>query len=117
MLFLIYTMGMNTPIIISTTNDIPGRTVSEIRGIARGSTVRARMVAFDIVAFIKNLVGGELSEYTKLQADAREQAIVRMVEDAQSLGADAIIGVRFESATVMQGASELYVYGTAVTLK
>ena len=108
---------MNTDIILSTTNEIPKRTIVDIKGIARGSTVRARMVAFDITATIKNLVGGELSEYTKLQADSREQAIARMVADATAMGADAVVGVRFESATIAQGASELYVYGTAVTLE
>lgn len=103
--------------IITTTDTIPGRKIKQIVGIARGSTVRSRMVVFDIVSGIRGLIGGELNEYTQLQADAREQAIERMTEDAQSMGADAIVGIKFESATVMQGASELYVYGTAVTLQ
>ena len=103
--------------IITTTHTVPNKEIAEIKGIARGSTVRARMFMYDIVSGLKNIVGGELSEYTKLQADSREQAIERMIEDAKSMGADAIVGVRFESATLMQGAAELYAYGTAVTLK
>lgn len=103
--------------IITTTDTVPGKEISEIKGIARGSTVRSRMVVFDIFSAIRNVVGGELNEYTKLQADSREQAIERMIADATKMGADAVVGIKFESATVMQGASELYVYGTAVTLR
>lgn len=102
--------------IISTTAEIPGRTITEIKGIARGSTVRSRMFAYDILSGFRSIIGGELNEYTQLQADAREQAIERMMADAEAMGADAVVGIRFESATLMQGASELYVYGTAVTL-
>ena len=103
--------------ILTTTAEVPGKEIMEIKGIARGSTVRARMVVFDIFSTLRNLIGGELNEYTKLQADSREQAIQRLKEDAESMGADAVVGIRFESATVMQGATELYAYGTAVTLK
>ena len=81
--------------IISTTETIPSKEISEILGIARGSTVRARNVARDVFASIKNLVGGEIEEYTKLQAQSREQALSRMIEDAQKSGADAIVNVRF----------------------
>ena len=104
-------------IILSTTEKIPYREVSEIIGIARGSTVRARNIGRDITAIFKSIVGGELSEYTKLQADAREQALMRMVADAEQYGADAIIGVRITTSMVMNGAAEIAAYGTAVKLK
>ncbi len=104
-------------IIYSTTEFIPGKEIAEILGIARGSTVRARNVGRDIFAGFKNLVGGEITEYTKLQADAREQALKRMLDDGKRLNADAIINIRFQSSTIMQGASEILAYGTAVKLK
>ena len=103
--------------ILTTTETIPGREIIEILDIARGSTVRARNVGRDIFAGLKNIVGGEISEYTRLQANSREQAIERMVDDAMDLGADAIINVRFTTAMVMQGAAEILAYGTAVKLK
>lgn len=102
--------------IITTTEHIPGKEVTEILGIARGSTVRARNVGRDIFAGLKNLVGGEISEYTRLQAESREQALQRMIEDAENLGADAVINVRMGTSMIMQGTSELLVYGTAVKL-
>lgn len=102
--------------IISTTETIPGKEISEILGIARGSTVRARNVGRDIFAGLKNIVGGEISEYTKLQAQSREQALQRMQDDAKQLGADAIVNVRITTSMVMQGASEILAYGTAVKL-
>ena len=104
-------------ILISTTETIPGKEITEMLGIARGSTVRARNVGRDIFAGFKNLVGGEISEYTKLQAESREQALQRMIEDAKRLGADAIVNVRLQTSMIMQGASELLAYGTAVKLK
>ena len=103
--------------ITTTTSPIPGKEVSEILGISRGSTVRARNIGRDIFAGLKNIVGGEISEYTRLQAQSREQAFQRMVKDAQSMGADAVINVRFTTAMVMQGAAEMLAYGTAVKLK
>ncbi|MDC0955691.1 YbjQ family protein [bacterium] len=103
--------------IITTTENIPNKEVTEILGIARGSTVRARNVAKDIFAALKGVVGGEISEYTKLQADSREQALQRMYKDAEKMGADAVINVRMTTSMVMQGASELLAYGTAVKLK
>ena len=103
--------------IISTTETIPSREISEILGIARGSTVRARNVARDIFAGIKNLVGGEIEEYTKLQALSREQAHSRMIEDAKKNGADAIVNVRFMTSVISQGAAEVLAYGTSVKLK
>ena len=103
--------------ITTTTSTIPGKEVSEILGISRGSTVRARNIGRDIFAGLKNIVGGEISEYTRLQAQSREKAFQRMVKDAQSMGADAVINVRFTTAMVMQGAAEMLAYGTAVKLK
>lgn len=102
--------------IVSTIDTVPGRDITEILGVARGSTVRARNVGRDIFAGLKNLVGGEISEYTKLQAEAREQALERAVKDAERLGADAIINVRMTTSMIMQGASEILAYGTAVKL-
>jgi uncharacterized protein YbjQ (UPF0145 family) len=103
--------------ILTTTHSVPGKEISEILGIARGSTVRTRNVGRDIVASLKNLVGGEIEEYTKLQAHAREQAIQRMTDDARKLGADAIIGIGITTAMVARGAAEIMAYGTAVKLK
>ena len=103
--------------ITTTTANIPGKEVLEILGISRGSTVRARNIGRDIFAGLKNIVGGEISEYTRLQAQSREQAFQRMVKDAESMGADAVINVRFTTAMVMQGAAEMLAYGTAVKLK
>lgn len=103
--------------ILTTTNSIPGREITEIAGVVRGSTVRAKSVGRDIMASLKNLVGGEIEEYTQLQADAREQAIQRMIDDAERLNADAIIGIRIATAMVTRGAAEILAYGTAVKIK
>ena len=103
--------------ITTTTANIPGKEVLEILGISRGSTVRARNIGRDIFAGLKNIVGGEISEYTRLQAQSREQAFQRMVKDAESMGADAVINVRFTTSMVMQGAAEMLAYGTAVKLR
>ncbi len=103
--------------ILVNTDYIAGKEISETLGIARGSTVRARNIGRDIFAGLKNLVGGEIEEYTKLQAHAREQAMERMVQDAEKMGADAIVNVRLTTAMVMQGAAEMLAYGTAVKLK
>ena len=102
--------------IVTTTESIPNKEISEILGVARGSTVRARNIGSDIFAGLKNIVGGEITEYTKLQAQSREQAIQRMIDDAKTLNADAIINIRFTTSMVMQGASEILAYGTAVKL-
>ena len=103
--------------IVTTTESIPNKELSDILGIARGSTVRARNIGSDIFAGLKNIVGGEINEYTKLQAHSREQAMERMISDAKRLGADAIVNVRLTTSTVMQGASEILAYGTAVKIK
>ena len=97
-----------------TTETVAGKTIKESLGTVRGSTVRARNIGRDIFAGLKNIVGGEISEYTKLLADSREQALKRMLDDAQQLGADAIVNVRFTTSQVMQGAAEMLAYGTAV---
>lgn len=102
--------------ILSNTETVPNREIIEILGIARGSTVRARNIGRDIFAGLKNIVGGEIEEYTKLLAQSREQAMLRMLNDAQKLGADAIVNIRFTTSMVMQGTSEILVYGTAVKL-
>ncbi len=103
--------------ITTTTDFIPDQEISDILGIARGSTVRARNIGNDIFAGLKNIVGGEIDEYTKLQAQSREQALQRMIDDAQKMGADAVLNVRFTTSMVMQGAAEILAYGTAVKLK
>lgn len=103
--------------IITTTHQIPNKEVSQILGIARGGTVRARSIGRDIFAGLKNLVGGEIVEYTKLQAESREQALERMIDDATKMGADAVIGVKISTSLITQGASEILTYGTAVKLK
>lgn len=100
-----------------TTETIAGKEISENLGTVRGSTVRARNIGRDIFAGLKNLVGGEISEYTQLLAQAREQATQRMLQDAQRLGADAVVNVRYNTSQVMQGAAEMLAYGTAVKLK
>lgn len=103
--------------IFVTTETIQGKEILESLGTVRGSTVRARNIGRDIFAGLKNIVGGEISEYTQLLADAREQAIKRMLDDANKLGADGIVNVRFTTSQVMQGAAEMLAYGTAVKFK
>ncbi len=103
--------------IIVNTPEIPNQEIIEVHGIARGSTVRSRNFGTDIFAGLKNLIGGEISEYTKLLADSREQALSRMQEDALKMGANAVLNVRITTSMVMQGTSEILAYGTAVTVK
>ena len=100
--------------ILSTVPEIPGRRVVRSVGLVRGNTIRARALGRDIMAVMRAIAGGEVTEYTKMMAEAREQAIDRMIEDAESLGADAVIGLRFQTAYVMSGAAEILCYGTAV---
>lgn len=102
--------------ILSTTHSVPNREITEILGIARGSTVRSRNIGRDILAGLKNIVGGEIEEYTQLQAQAREQAMQRMVNDAKRLGVDAIVGIEITTAMVTSGAAEILAFGTAVKL-
>lgn len=103
-------------IIVTTTDGVAGREVTEIIGLVRGSTVRAKHIGSDIVASLRNLVGGEVKEYAQLLAAAREQAYDRMLSDAAALGADAIVATRMETSTIQQAASEIVFYGTAVRL-
>jgi len=102
---------------IVTTDEIKGYEITEVIGLVRGNTIRARAIGKDIMAGLKNLIGGEIHEYTKMIAESREQALDRMVDEAEDKGADAIIGVRFTTSSVMQGAAELFAYGTAVKIK
>jgi uncharacterized protein YbjQ (UPF0145 family) len=103
--------------IIVNTPEIHNKKIKETLGIARGSTVRARNVGQDIFAGLKNIIGGEISEYTKLQAQSREQALQRMIEDAERMGANAIVKIRLTTSMVMQGCSEILAYGTAVVVE
>lgn len=103
--------------IIVTSDRIEGKKTVKTLGMVKGSTIRARHVGRDIVAGLRSIVGGEIAEYTKLMAEAREQAIQRMVEQAEEMGANAILETRFVTSMVMSGASELLVYGTAVVVE
>ena len=100
--------------IISNTESIPGRSIVEFYGVVTGNTVRAKHVGRDIMAGLKNIVGGELVGYTELLQDSRKEATSRMVEQAQSMGANAVVNVRFATSSISQGAAELFAYGTAV---
>ena len=102
---------------IVTTEEIPGKTVKKTLGLVRGNTIRARHVGRDISAALKNIVGGEITDYTKMMAESREQALDRMVEEAESLGANAIVAVKFTTSMIMQSASEILAYGTAVVIE
>jgi uncharacterized protein YbjQ (UPF0145 family) len=104
-------------VIVVTASGITGKRVVRTLGLVRGNTIRARHIGRDIMAGLRNIVGGEVSEYTKLLAEAREQALDRMVEEARGLGANAIIDVRFTTSMVMHGAAELLAYGTAVVVE
>lgn len=101
---------------ISTTENIAGYEIVEVLDMARGNAVRAKHVGVDFVAGLKSIVGGEISGYTKLQAESREHAIDRMIADAEHLGADAVVGVRMTTAMIARGASEMVCYGTAVKI-
>ena len=103
--------------IITTTPTIQGKRIVRTLGIVRGNTIRARHIGRDITAALRNIVGGEISEYTKLFGESREQAIDRMVEEARELGANAVVEVRFMTSMVMQAAAELLAYGTAVVVE
>jgi len=104
-------------IIITTGNEVPGKRIVEVLGVVKGNTVRARNIGRDIGAGFKNMVGGEIKSYTDMATNARDEAYNRMVNEAIDLKADAIIGVRFTTSMIMQGASEMFAYGTAVKVK
>ena len=106
-----------TGMITTTQDELADYEIYETLGLVRGNTIRARHVGKDIVAGLRTLVGGEIYEYTKMLAEAREQAIDRMIEEAQGLGADAIVCLRFTTSPVMAGAAELLAYGTAVKIR
>jgi len=103
--------------IVVNTESIDGKRVVRTLGLVRGNTIRARHLGRDVTALLRNIVGGEISEYTKLFAESREQAIDRMVEEAESLGANAVVNVRFTTSMVMTAAAELMAYGTAVVVE
>ncbi len=102
--------------IVVTAGQIEGKTISKTVGLVKGSTIRARHVGRDIMASLRGIVGGEISEYTKMMAQAREEALARMMEDAESKGANAVVAMRFGTSMVMQNASEVVAYGTGVVL-
>ncbi len=103
--------------IITTSSQVEGKTIARTLGLVKGSTIRARHLGRDIMAGLRGMVGGEITEYTKMMAEAREQAIQRMVEDAEKQGANAIVSMRFTTSMVMQSASEILAYGTGVVLE
>lgn len=100
--------------IVTNIETVPGKTITEHFGMVSGNTIRAKHIGRDIMASLKNIVGGELKGYTKLLQESRDQATARMISNAEQLGANAIVNVRFSTSSITQGAAELYVYGTAV---
>ncbi|MFQ5527718.1 MAG: YbjQ family protein [Thermoanaerobaculia bacterium] len=103
--------------IVTTTATIEGKKIVRTLGLARGNTIRARHLGKDVMAGLRNIVGGEISEYTKLYAEAREQALDRMIQEARDLGANAVVEIRFSTSMVMTMAAELLVFGTAVVVE
>ncbi len=114
---MIKTSNNEASMLLSTQDHFEDREISVTLGLVRGNTIRARHVGKDIMAALRNVVGGEVIEYTKMMAEAREQALDRMLARAGELGADAVVAIRFTSASVMGGAAEIVAYGTAVHLK
>jgi uncharacterized protein YbjQ (UPF0145 family) len=100
--------------ILSTTETIPGRTIKRFFGVVTGSTVRSKHIGRDFMAGLKNIFGGELKGYTELLQESREDALARMIQEAESLGANAVVNLRFATSSITQGAAELFAYGTAV---
>ena len=109
--------GTKETMILSTTETIHGKKIVKQLGLVRGNTIRARHIGRDIMAILRHIVGGEITDYTKMMAESREQAIDRMIEDAQKLGANAIVSINFTTQMVMGGASEILAYGTAVVVE
>ncbi len=103
--------------ILVNTENIPGKEIVEVVGLVKGSTIQSKHIGKDLMAGLKTIVGGEISEYTKMLEQARQIAIKRMVDDAEGKGANAIVNIRFATSAIMQGAAELLVYGTAVKIK
>ncbi len=103
--------------IITTSEQVEGRTIAKTIGLVKGSTIRAKHLGKDIIAAFRGIAGGEITEYTRMMAESREQALQRMVEDAEKQGANAIVGMKFTTSMVMQNAAEILAYGTGVVLK
>jgi uncharacterized protein YbjQ (UPF0145 family) len=103
--------------LLSTTNTVQGKTIVRHLGLVRGNTIRARHIGRDIMAGLRNVVGGEISDYTKMMGESREQALDRMIAEAEQLGANAIVGVKFATSMIMQSAAEILAYGTAVVVE
>ena len=103
--------------LITSTFDVADKTIVKTLGLVKGNTIRARHIGRDVMAGLRGIVGGELHEYTKLLAESREQALDRMIEDAERLGADAVVGVSFSTSVMSQGAAELMAFGTAVLIE
>lgn len=104
-------------LMIVTSNEIPGKRIVKTLGLVRGNTIRARHIGRDIMAILRGIVGGEVVDYTKMLAEAREQALDRMIDEAENLGANAVISLRFATSMLMTGAAELLAYGTAVVIE
>ncbi len=102
---------------LATTDQIAGATIVETKGVARGNTIRAKHIGKDLMAGLRNLVGGEITEYTAMLSEAREEAVARMVADAERQGANAVVSIRFSTSMVMQNAAEILAYGTAVVVE
>ena len=111
------TMSDTTKITLVTTPTLPGKTIVRTLGLVRGNTIRARHIGKDIMAGLRNLVGGKVTEYAKLLSESREQALDRMVDQAEELGANGIIGLQFQTSVIMGGAAEMMAYGTAVVVE
>jgi len=103
--------------IITTSNDMPAKRIVKTLGLVKGNTIRARHIGRDIMAMLRHLVGGEVTDYTKMMAESREQALDRMTQEAQKLGANAVIMLRFSTSFIMSGAAEILAYGTAVVVE
>lgn len=103
--------------IIATTETVAGKAIKQTLGVVRGNTIRARHIGKDIKAAFRHMIGGEITEYTKLMGESREQALDRMVQNAEQLGANAVVSLRFATSTLMGGAAELLAYGTAVVVE
>ncbi len=103
--------------LLSTTDTIVGKKIVKHLGLVKGNTIRARHIGRDIMAWLRNIIGGEITDYTKLMAESREQALDRMIESARELGANAVVQVRFSTSEIMDGASEIMAYGTAVVVE
>ncbi|OQX84212.1 MAG: hypothetical protein B6D63_05085 [Candidatus Latescibacteria bacterium 4484_7] len=103
--------------LVTTSDEIPGKRIVKVLGLVRGNTIRARFIGWDFIAALRNITGGEIVEYTKMLAESREQAIDRMIEEARALGANAVVTTRFTTASIMREAAELLAYGTAVVVE